>query len=159
MQWMALKTYFFLNKRFKHPVHNIHEISDSTSLLKRTLGTCHSLSRYDGKLTGDPLDVKMFEATKWSFIDEQLPASPHSFEQMTPIVRQPNGLEIAIIKQFTFSSSLLRMSVLCKTQNSDHLEVYAKGAPEKLFDLCRPQTSIFSNSCLYLLFIYFFSST
>ena len=112
------------------------------------------MSRYDGKLTGDPLDVKMFEATKWSFIDEQLPSISHSFEQMTPIVRQPNGLEIAIVKQFTFSSSLLRMSVLCKTKNDDHLEVYAKGAPEKIIDLCRQQTSKILTYNRFIFFIF-----
>lgn len=33
------------------------------------------------------------------------------------------------------------MSVLCKTLNSDNLDVYTKGAPEKILDLCRPETS------------------
>lgn len=49
--------------KFMHPNHHIEELHDSKLL--RTLGTCHSLSRYDGVLTGDPLDVKMFESTKW----------------------------------------------------------------------------------------------
>ena len=34
------------------------------------MATCHSLTVMDGTLTGDPLDLKMFEATdwvKWSF--------------------------------------------------------------------------------------------
>ena len=34
------------------------------------MATCHSLTVIDGTLTGDPLDLKMFEATnwvKWSF--------------------------------------------------------------------------------------------
>ncbi len=69
------------------------------------------------------------------------------FEQVVPVVKQnnfneDNNLEIAIIKQFTFSSSLLRMSVLCKTLNSDCLDVFTKGAPEKISELCRPETSI-----------------
>jgi magnesium-transporting ATPase (P-type) len=41
------------------------------------MATCHSLTLIDGELTGDPLDIKMFEATQWvteyyhllSFID------------------------------------------------------------------------------------------
>jgi magnesium-transporting ATPase (P-type) len=71
---------------------------------------------------------------------------------VTPVVKQhrggsgggresPPGIEIAIAKQFTFSSSMLRMSVICKTLNSDHMDVYTKGAPEKIAELCRPQTS------------------
>lgn len=29
------------------------------------MATCHSLTRIEGELTGDPLDMKMFEATEW----------------------------------------------------------------------------------------------
>ncbi|VDO98126.1 unnamed protein product [Schistosoma margrebowiei] len=29
------------------------------------MATCHSLTRIDGVLSGDPLDVKMFQSTKW----------------------------------------------------------------------------------------------
>ena len=50
-------------------------------------------------------------------------------------------MEIAIVKQFAFSSGLLRMSVLCKTLGSDCMEVFAKGAPEKIATLCKPETS------------------
>ena len=29
------------------------------------MATCHSLTTIDGELTGDPLDLKMFNGTKW----------------------------------------------------------------------------------------------
>lgn len=32
-----------------------------------TMATCHSLRVVDGELLGDPLDIKMFEFTGWSF--------------------------------------------------------------------------------------------
>lgn len=32
-----------------------------------TMATCHSLHKIDGELLGDPLDVKMFEFTGWTF--------------------------------------------------------------------------------------------
>jgi magnesium-transporting ATPase (P-type) len=73
------------------------------------------------------------------FIDEQL-AGSCKFEQMTPIVRSDDEQEIAIAKQFTFSSSVLRMSVICKSLNQDHMDVYTKGAPEKIVELCLPET-------------------
>jgi hypothetical protein len=31
------------------------------------MATCHSLRSIDGELVGDPLDLKMFEFTGWSF--------------------------------------------------------------------------------------------
>ena len=29
------------------------------------MSTCHSLTKIEGQLSGDPLDLKMFEATGW----------------------------------------------------------------------------------------------
>lgn len=29
------------------------------------MATCHSLTKIEGQLSGDPLDLKMFEATGW----------------------------------------------------------------------------------------------
>ena len=33
--------------------------------LLAAMATCHSLTVIDGELTGDPLDLKMFESTDW----------------------------------------------------------------------------------------------
>lgn len=32
---------------------------------KYAMGTCHSLTKIDGVLCGDPLELKMFESLKW----------------------------------------------------------------------------------------------
>ncbi len=129
--------------RFNHPTHDITHLKEGPLLF--ALASCHSLHKFNGSLTGDPLDVKMFESTKWTFVDEHI-AGANKFEQETPVVKQYKASrdyasqEIAIVKQFTFSSSFLRMSVLAKTLNSDHLDVYTKGAPEKIAELCRQET-------------------
>lgn len=127
------------NKHFKHPVHDIEKNLNDGNLL-RCLASCHSLSRFNGDLTGDPLDIKMFESTKWNFIDEHLSPTNSKFEQVTPIVKSNSSNEIAIVKQFTFSSSLLRMSVLTKSLDQNFMHVYTKGAPEKIADLCNKDT-------------------
>jgi predicted P-type ATPase len=48
------------------------------------------------------------------------------------------------MKQFTFSSSLLRMSVICQEldifTSKTQFCVYVKGAPEKIHELCRQET-------------------
>lgn len=65
-----------------------------------TMATCHSLRVVDGELLGDPLDLKMFEFTGWSFEegaqkindtedDEQSGISPS-------IARPPPGMEYDI---------------------------------------------------------------
>ena len=48
--------------------------------------------------------------------------------------------EIGIVKQFTFSSSLQRMSVITRTLGKQYMELYAKGAPEKIASLCVPDS-------------------
>lgn len=33
--------------------------------IKQAMATCHSLTRLQGNISGDPLDLNMFEATNW----------------------------------------------------------------------------------------------
>lgn len=48
----------------KHLVKNISSI-DVKSPIIATMATCHSLTHIEGLLAGDPLDLSMFNATKW----------------------------------------------------------------------------------------------
>jgi cation-transporting ATPase 13A3/4/5 len=57
-----------------------------------TMATCHSLRVVDGELLGDPLDVKMFQFTGWSYEEGGGHASePTSlkFDTITPSVARP----------------------------------------------------------------------
>jgi len=38
---------------------------DCRSPLVVTMATCHSLTIIEGSISGDPLDLKMFEASSW----------------------------------------------------------------------------------------------
>ena len=48
--------------------------------------------------------------------------------------------EVGIVRQFTFSSNLQRMSVVTRILGDNHMNVYAKGAPEKITALCKRET-------------------
>ena len=47
---------------------NKEETKENSQLLK-ILASCHSLTYVHGKLIGDPLDIKMFDSTKWVLND------------------------------------------------------------------------------------------
>ncbi|XP_037089766.1 LOW QUALITY PROTEIN: probable cation-transporting ATPase 13A3 [Pollicipes pollicipes] len=49
---------------FAPPERHVPALSDRSEL-KVALAACHGLTRLAGQLIGDPLDVKMFEATDW----------------------------------------------------------------------------------------------
>nr|XP_060623233.1 probable cation-transporting ATPase 13A5 [Anolis sagrei ordinatus] len=128
----------------------LHSFSSSGPLpwgpLCQAMATCHSLLFLEGRLQGDPMDLKMFEGTGWE-MEESGSGEPESGEPRTCSVVKPGPnaskapLEgMAILHQFPFSSSLLRMSVITKELGKDTHGLYMKGAPEKVASFCQPRT-------------------
>uniref|UniRef100_A0A8C2TRU1 Cation-transporting ATPase n=1 Tax=Coturnix japonica TaxID=93934 RepID=A0A8C2TRU1_COTJA len=99
----------------------------------RAMVTCHSLIVLEGKIQGDPLDVKMFEATNWV---KDL-HTPHLLDLDLKPTASVEG--IAILHQFPFSSALQRMSVIAQETGGEK-QVFTKGAPETVATLCRAET-------------------
>ncbi|KAL9633514.1 MAG: hypothetical protein Q9164_004654 [Protoblastenia rupestris] len=134
--------------------YNVHQE------ILHTMATCHSLRSVDGELIGDPLDIKMFDFTGWSLeevahktntADDDIHSTPSS------IVRPPGGMEygydgdgddnshglpieLGILKSFEFVPQLRRASVVVGHSGSTGGDVYAKGAPECMKDICIPQS-------------------
>ncbi|KAK8732754.1 hypothetical protein OTU49_006909 [Cherax quadricarinatus] len=140
------------------PVMNVSSIH-YTSHLIAAMATCHSLTFLNGNLTGDPLDVKMFEATEWSL--EEPSQGSSNYDQVAPTVVKPCNremyvdppditnivetpfqvpYEIGILRQFPFSSSSQRMSVMVRKLGEQHMDLYVKGAPEIIQSLCKPES-------------------
>jgi cation-transporting ATPase 13A2 len=112
------------------------------------LSTCHGLTQIDGRLVGDPLDQKMFECTGWELQEPQV-NDTNKFDLLAPTLVSPPAsalsdadtpVEIGILRQFPFSSSLQRQSVITKQLEHSHHVLYAKGAPETIAALCDPST-------------------
>lgn len=148
--------------------------------LLHTMATCHTLRRVDDELMGDPLDLKMFEFTGWSF--EEGGSSPgHDGDDgdhgsLTPSVARPppgieyildrhgdiqpkevgqgqrhaaphadnspqQSLELGVLRSFEFVSQLRRASVVVRPFGRQSGDIYVKGAPECMREICRPDTS------------------
>ncbi|KAL3458039.1 hypothetical protein BJX64DRAFT_267592 [Aspergillus heterothallicus] len=127
------------------------------STIIRIMATCHSLRVVDGELLGDPLDVKMFEFTGWSFEEGAGHAAQHQSSEQETIVpsvaRPPNysnhahdsnmvdGLEeLGILRSFEFVSQLRRASVVVRQFGDSGATVFVKGAPESVKDICLPES-------------------
>jgi cation-transporting ATPase 13A3/4/5 len=126
----------------------------------KAMASCHSLTYIHGILSGDPLDLKMFEFTEWDLIEFSTNEN-ENYDKISPTVVRPksrhdepndklpiinfneneNTIELGIIRQFPFSSSLQRMSVIVKELNSTQFEIFTKGSPEKICELSIQETS------------------
>lgn len=127
------------------------ELPENGELLK-AVATCHSLTRIDKVLNGDPLDLVLFRKTGWIMDEasERMGDETAQFDILQPtVIRSPplhssveSEVELAVIRQFTFSSHLQRMSVLVHNLSEEsHIHhLYCKGAPEKIASLCLPET-------------------
>ncbi|KAL6104281.1 atp13a3 [Pungitius sinensis] len=126
------------------------------------MATCHSLTKIEGELSGDPLDLKMFSATGWILeepTEEEtalhnpiMPTVVRPPKHSVPEANQNNPLthnmelselpscEIGIVRQFPFSSTLQRMSVVVRRLGEKHMKAYMKGAPEVVANLCKQHT-------------------
>ena len=124
------------------------------------MATCHSLRAVDNVLVGDPLDVKMFEFTGWSF--EELAQKPNAvvdgdvLQSLASIARPPTGMEynfndaqhdhagvpieLGTLKSFDFVSQLRRASVVVGHSGSSEGDIYVKGAPECMKDICHSES-------------------
>ncbi|KAK0720470.1 hypothetical protein B0H67DRAFT_576197 [Lasiosphaeris hirsuta] len=135
--------------------------NDTRKAALYTMATCHSLRSVDDELVGDPLDLKMFEFTRWTFEEgNQGGGNPDDEEQgaLHPsIARPPPGtssrtnsagegvdssvpFELGVLKSFEFVSQLRRASVIVRTFGQKSGDIFVKGAPECMREICRPET-------------------
>ncbi|XP_064349970.1 polyamine-transporting ATPase 13A3 isoform X2 [Camelus dromedarius] len=149
------------NARFLLPEEKVCSEMLVKSQFVACMATCHSLTKIEGVLSGDPLDLKMFEAIGWILEEateeetalhnrimptvvrppkQLLPESTPAGNQEMELFELPAVYEIGIVRQFPFSSALQRMSVVARVLGDRKMDAYMKGAPEAIAGLCKPET-------------------
>ncbi|XP_056634533.1 polyamine-transporting ATPase 13A3-like isoform X1 [Diorhabda sublineata] len=142
------------NSTFSEPVNDVN-VLDIEDRLVQSMAACHSLTRIQNELNGDPLDLIMFRFTNWK-LEEPGQSENTRFDMLGPNVVSPfsqndilQDLNIAnfelpyligILKEFTFSSTLQCMSVICRDLRQTNMIAFTKGAPEKLLGLCHTES-------------------
>ncbi|XP_069501032.1 polyamine-transporting ATPase 13A3-like isoform X2 [Ambystoma mexicanum] len=147
--------------KFLTTAYNVQAKNLVRSHFVAAMASCHSLTTIEGKISGDPLDLKMFEATGW-ILEEPTTDETAMHDQILPTVVRPANqsvgqisldneddmvlndimkvYELGIITQFPFSSGLQRMSVVTRKLGEKRLAAYMKGAPEMVAGLCKKET-------------------
>ncbi|XP_062987775.1 polyamine-transporting ATPase 13A3 [Elgaria multicarinata webbii] len=149
------------NAHFLLPEDKVCSESLVKSPFVACMAACHSLTKIEGVLSGDPLDLKMFEATGWileeateeetALHNRIMPTVVHPPKQLLPdfnvaankemeLFELSASYEIGIVRQFPFSSDLQRMCVVARALGQKRMDAYAKGAPEVVAGLCKPET-------------------
>ncbi|KAK0663981.1 putative type V cation-transporting ATPase [Cercophora samala] len=128
---------------------------DTRSTALYTMATCHTLRKIDGEMLGEPLELKMFEFTKWSFEEGDLGGGRGDDEEqgtLKPSIARPppdakadgtggsSSIELGVLKSFEFVSQLRRASVIVKDFGKPSGDIYVKGSPECMRDICKPET-------------------
>ena len=86
-----------------HPIENqqFHPLLHDPKLLpvsklKMAMATCHSLTNIDGKISGYPLDQKMFESLDWVLKDGQGEKIPDDFTEGYTVVHPRSDPTVCI---------------------------------------------------------------
>ena len=123
------------------------------------MASCHCITRVEGRLIGDPLDVKLFESTKWSLEEgeecaqfdtvalgmvspptDEGEAAPPANESILSASGVVHRMRLALIRRFEFLAEKQRMSVLVRNLATQQTIGFVKGSPEKIRELSRPET-------------------
>ncbi|XP_055621332.1 polyamine-transporting ATPase 13A3 [Toxorhynchites rutilus septentrionalis] len=141
---------------FQIPLTQITRLPMTEHLLAGMV-TCHSITFVNGEMRGDPLDLKIFESTGW-ILEEANVSDETKYDLLFPTIVKPpradskdnlnleldaaydNSNDIGIVREFSFTSALQRMSVITRKLSDNHFNVYVKGSPEMISTLCKPES-------------------
>ena len=156
------------NAGFEYSTTLGDDLKDRIALIKQffveALISCNCLTKIKGTILGDPIDLEMFNSTGWKFeentnkdpfilgfyhpgeeiIDQYIKKNKDNLNNININKEGENSIysaySLGVIRRFEFVYKLQRMSVLIKNAKENYYKLYSKGSPEKIRELCRPET-------------------
>ncbi|KAJ1982948.1 hypothetical protein H4R35_000074 [Dimargaris xerosporica] len=131
--------------RFGPRREQVTEVSD---LWQMGLASCHTVTKVNGTLAGNPVDIELFTATQWSLAEQ--PVSSRFLDTLfapTSSTNDTQGLptssllaQVHVLKRFEFVHARASMSVAVLDPRTQHVHIFVKGSFEKLRDYARPDS-------------------
>lgn len=113
---------------------HITAVKDIPRLMQVGTASCHAVTTLNGQFIGNPVDIEMFRASKWT-LDES--ADPNYVDTLTPPADTPGEQShpVHVIKRFEFVHARMSMSVAVLDTMTNKVHIFVKGAYEKIKDL------------------------
>ena len=161
---------YYKKKKSRAKNANRDKNKDLNQYFVECCASCHCATYVGENIIGDPIDVKMFESSGWTLHENVSKEENASHDAVSTFVRPgreedlqvklqrikeknlgPNEIdeidkvmeehyELGIVRRFDFVPKLQRMSVITKNVNDNYYKVFCKGSPEKIKELCLPET-------------------
>ncbi|KAM9960008.1 hypothetical protein ACTFIW_007241 [Dictyostelium discoideum] len=133
-----------INSRSEYKFNELNDpkitfFSNTTAMFRVLMASCHSLTVINGSVSGDPLEIKIFESTNSTILDA---GTIGGSGQVISLVSTAFSSQdtISYLENFDFQSKLQRMSVIVQLKSDNACFSLVKGSPEMVKGLCLPHT-------------------
>ncbi|OBZ81777.1 hypothetical protein A0J61_10175 [Choanephora cucurbitarum] len=96
------------------------------------LASCHAVTTLNDRFIGNPVDIEMFKASKWSLSKES--------SYIDTLVSPNNRDTVHIVKRYEFVHARMSMSVAVLDPSSQKVHIFVKGAYEKIKEISNPKS-------------------
>ncbi|KAJ1975174.1 hypothetical protein H4R34_004436 [Dimargaris verticillata] len=112
-------------------------VANVDNLWQMGLASCHSVTKVNDTLIGNPVDIELFTATQWS-LSEKPESSAFLDTLVAPTCdNQALQTQVHVLKRFEFVHARASMSVAVLDPHTQHVHIFVKGSFEKLKDYAR----------------------
>ncbi len=131
---------YFLNEKAKGTSTTSIELHSDSSIpppCVELMATCHALALINGTPVGDPLEVEMFRASRYSISSG--PSTDDSIMSIYSPGPPSPANKFTVLRHFEFTSDRARAGSLIQRPNGDII-YYSKGSPEAILKLVDKST-------------------